>query len=172
MLRSRFDGVAVSLIWAEAADRVIGRDGAIPWRLPEEQQIFKRLTSGATVVMGRGTWESLPASVRPLPGRRNIVLTRSTSYDAPGAEVMHSLDDALAAADGDVWVIGGEAVYVEALPRADRVVRTRVHLDVDGDARAPRLGEEWSMTDRDPAQGLHTSASGVSYCVATFRRVG
>jgi dihydrofolate reductase len=163
--------VTISLIWAEAADRVIGRDGAIPWQLPEEQQMFKRLTLGATVVMGRGTWESLPASVRPLPGRRNIVLTRSTSYDAPGAEVMHSLGDALAAADGDVWVIGGAGVYDEALAHADRIVRTRVHLDVDGDARAPAIGPEWTMTDRDPADGLHTSASGVTYCVATFRRV-
>jgi len=163
--------MTVSLIWAEAADRVIGRDGTIPWRLPEEQQMFKQLTLGATVVMGRGTWESLPASVRPLPGRRNIVLTKRQSYDAPGADVVHSLADALAAADGDVWVIGGAAVYDEALPLADRVVRTRVHLDVDGDARAPLLGPEWTMVGRDPAEGLHTSASGITYCVATFRRV-
>jgi dihydrofolate reductase len=164
--------VTISLIWAEAADRVIGRDGTIPWRLPEEQQMFKRLTMGATVVMGRGTWESLPDSVRPLPGRRNIVLTRQSSYDAHGAEVVHGLDDALAAADGDVWVIGGAAVYAEALPRADQVVRTRVHVQVDGDARAPVLGPDWAMVGRDPAEGLHGSDSGLSYCVATFRRVG
>jgi dihydrofolate reductase len=163
--------MTVSLIWAEAADRIIGRDGAIPWRLPEEQQMFKRLTMGATVVMGRATWESLPASVRPLPGRRNIVLTRSPSYDAPGADVMHSFADAVAAADGELWVIGGAALYDEALPVADRVVRTRVHVDVEGDVRAPRLGEEWTMVGRDPDTGLHTSASGLTYCVATFRRV-
>jgi dihydrofolate reductase len=164
--------MTVSLIWAEAADRIIGRDGEIPWRLPEEQQMFKRLTMGATVVMGRGTWESLPASVRPLPGRRNIVLTRSASYDAPGADVVHTLSDALATADGDVWVIGGAAVYAEALPVADQIVRTRVHVDVDGDVRAPRIGEDWTMVGRDPADGLHTSSSGLTYCVATFRRVG
>lgn len=164
--------MTVSLIWAEAADRVIGRDGTIPWRLPEEQQMFKRLTMGATVVMGRGTWESLPASVRPLPGRRNIVVSRQPSYDAPGAEVMSSIEDALDDSAGDVWVIGGAAVYEEAMARADQVVRTRVHLDVDGETRAPELGAEWSMVGRDPAEGLHTSASGVTYCVATFRRVG
>lgn len=164
--------MTVSLIWAEAADRVIGRDGTIPWRLPEEQQMFKQLTMGATVVMGRGTWESLPASVRPLPGRRNVVLTRQASYVAPGAEIARTLADALEVADGDVWVIGGAAVYEEALPLADLVVRTRVHVQVDGDARAPVLGPEWTMVDRDPATGLHTSASGLTYCVATLRRVG
>jgi len=164
--------MTVSLIWAEAADRVIGRDGTIPWRLPEEQQMFKRLTMGAAVVMGRGTWESLPASVRPLPGRRNIVVTRRASYDAPGAEVFSSLDDALDDTAGDVWVIGGADVYEQALARADQVVRTRVHVDVDGGTRAPRLGSEWTMVGRDPAEGLHTSAGGVTYCVATFRRAG
>ena len=160
----------VNLIWAEAADRVIGADGTIPWLLPEEQQHFKRLTMGATVVMGRGTWESLPASVRPLPGRRNIVVTRQASYDAPGAEVASSLEDAFARAEGDVWVIGGATVYEQALPLADRVVRTRVHLQVDGDCRAPVLDSAWTMVGRDPATGLHKSANGVEYCIATLVR--
>ena len=163
--------MTVSLIWAEAADRVIGRDGALPWRLPEDQQLFKRLTMGATVVMGRATWESLPASVRPLPGRRNVVLTRQPAWSAPGAVVAHSLDEAIESAEGDVWVIGGASVYAAALDRADQVVRTRVHLQVDGDTRAPQLGPEWSLVARDPAEGLHTSTSGLTYCVATFRRV-
>jgi dihydrofolate reductase len=162
--------VTVSLIWAEAADRVIGNDGTLPWELPEDLQRFKELTTGATVVMGRATWQSLPASVRPLPGRRNIVLSRSPGFQAPGAEVFGSLDDALAAADGDVWVIGGASVYAEALARADRVVRTRVHVSVEGDVRAPELGPEWTMVTRDPETGLHESASGLGYCVATFRR--
>jgi dihydrofolate reductase len=160
----------VTLIWAEAADRVIGDAGAIPWRLPEEQQQFKRLTMGGTVVMGRATWESLPASVRPLPGRRNIVVTRRPSYDAPGAEVASSVEEALRRADGDVWVAGGAAIYELALPYADRVVRTRVHLTVDGDTRAPVLGPEWTMIERDPESGLHRSADGVEYCVATLVR--
>ena len=163
--------MTVSLIWAEAADRVIGADGSIPWQLPEEQQHFKRLTMGATVVMGRGTWESLPSSVRPLPGRRNIVVTRQPSYDAPGAEVASSLEDALERAKGDdVWVIGGATIYQQALPHADRVVRTRVHLQVEGDTRAPVLDSQWTMVERDPATGLHKSAEGIEYCVATLVR--
>jgi dihydrofolate reductase len=162
--------VSVSLIWAEAADRIIGADGTIPWRLPEEQQHFKRLTMGATVVMGRLTWESLPAAVRPLPGRRNIVVTRQSSYDAPGAETASSLDEALERSDGDVWVIGGAAIYAAALPHADRVVRTRVRLAVDGDVRAPVLDEAWTMVERDPETGLHRSSTGVEYCIATLVR--
>jgi dihydrofolate reductase len=162
--------MTVSLIWAEAADRVIGDKGTIPWHLPEEQQHFKQLTLGSTVVMGRGTWESLPASVRPLPGRRNVVISRQPSYDAPGAEVASSLEAALRLADGDVWVIGGASIYAEALPFADRVVRTRVHLEVEGDTRAPVLDADWTMVARDPATGLHRSASGVEYCVATLVR--
>jgi dihydrofolate reductase len=162
--------VTISLIWAEAADRVIGHEGSIPWQLPEEQQHFKQLTMGATVVMGRGTWESLPASVRPLPGRRNVVITRRPSYDAPGAEVVSTLEEAFEGADGDIWVIGGASIYEEALPFAGRVVRTRVHLQVDGDCRAPVLDAEWTMVGRDPETGLHKSANGVEYCVATLVR--
>lgn len=160
----------LGLVWAEAADRIIGRDGTLPWHLPEDLQRFKELTIGASVVMGRATWESLPASVRPLPGRRNIVLSRAAGYAAAGAEVFASLEEALDAVAGDVWVIGGASVYAEALPRADRIVRTRVHVSVDGDVRAPEIGPEWTMVERDPQQGLHESASGLQYCVATFRR--
>ncbi len=164
--------MTLSLIWAEAADRVIGRDGTLPWRLPEDQQLFKRLTMGATVVMGRATWESLPASVRPLPGRRNVVLTRQAAWSADGAVVAHDLDEALAAAGtDDVWVIGGASVYAAALERADQVVRTRVHVQVDGDTQAPVLGPEWTLVARDPEEGLHTSSTGLTYCVATLRRV-
>lgn len=162
--------MSVGLVWAEAADRIIGQDGALPWSLPEDLQRFKELTMGSTVVMGRTTWESLPTSVRPLPGRRNIVLSRAPDYEAPGAEVVGSLDDALAAAEGDVWVIGGASVYAEAIARADRIVRTRLHVSVEGDVRAPEVGPEWTMDGRDPDHGLHQSASGVEYCVATFRR--
>jgi dihydrofolate reductase len=160
----------ITLIWAEAADRIIGDAGAIPWQLPEEQQHFKRMTMGGTVVMGRGTWESLPASVRPLPGRRNIVITRQPSYDAPGAEVVPSLEAAFDLADGDVWVIGGATIYEQALPFADRVIRTRLHVQVDGDCRAPVLDSAWTMVGRDPETGLHKSDSGVEYCIATLVR--
>ena len=160
----------ITLIWAEASDRVIGMDRALPWHLPEDMRRFKELTMGSTVVMGRGTWESLPAKFRPLPGRRNIVITRQASYDAPGAEIAASLEEALELADGDVWIAGGASIYEQALPYADRVVRTRVHLQIEGDTHAPALGPDWTMVDRDPQSGLHKSENGIEYCVATLVR--
>jgi dihydrofolate reductase len=162
--------MTVSLIWAEAADRIIGMDGSLPWHLPEDMRRFKELTMGSTVVMGRVTWESLPEKFRPLPGRRNIVVSRQSSYDAPGAEVTSTLEDALAIGGDDVWVIGGASIYEQALPFADRVVRTRVHLTVDGDSRAPVLDTAWTMVARDPETGLHKSETGLDYCVATLER--
>ena len=163
--------MTVTLIWAEAADRVIGVDGALPWHLPEDLRRFKELTMGSTVVMGRITWESLPVKVRPLPGRRNIVITRQASYDALGAEVVSSLEEALKlAGDEDVWVAGGASIYEQALPFADRVVRTRVQLQADGDTRAPVLDAAWTMVGRDPESGLHKSETGVEYCIATLER--
>ena len=99
----------VGLIWAQSTSGVIGRGGGIPWRVPEDQARFKELTMSHTVVMGRRTWESLPAKVRPLPGRRNVVLTRQTDFLADGAMVVQSLDAALA--ESDLWVVGGEYVY-------------------------------------------------------------
>ncbi len=116
--------MTVGLIWAQSASGVIGRAGAIPWRLPEDLAHFKNLTLGHTVVMGRRTWESLPARVRPLPGRRNVVLTRQADYMAQGAHVMSSLDEALSG--DDVWVIGGAEIYVLALPHAARCEVTEV----------------------------------------------
>jgi len=162
--------LSINLIWAEAADRVIGMDGAVPWHVPEDMRRFKELTMGSTVVMGRLTWESLPEKFRPLPGRRNVVVTRQASYEASGAEVASSLEQALERSDGDVWVIGGASVYEQALPIADRVVRTRIHVQVEGDTHAPEVGPEWTMVGRDPESGLHKSETGVEYCVATFVR--
>src|ERR1700704_3462333 len=106
----------LGLIWAQSTSGVIGRDNGIPWRLPEDQTRFKELTMGQTVVMGRLTWESLPAKVRPLPGRRNVVVTRQAEYVADGAEVMTTLEDALTG--DETWVIGGEQIYMLALPIA------------------------------------------------------
>jgi dihydrofolate reductase len=157
----------LGVIWAQAHDGVIGYAGAIPWRLPEDQARFKELTMGATVVMGRRTWESLPASVRPLPGRRNLVLTSNVDWTATGAERVGSLEQALSMATGDTWVIGGSAVYDAALPLADRLEVTYVDLVCEGDAFAPRLGSDWHEVSG--GEWL-TSSSGLRYKLVTFER--
>lgn len=159
--------MSVRLIWAQSASGVIGRGGGIPWRLPEDQARFKELTMGQAVVMGRLTWESLPAKVRPLPGRRNIVLTHRPDYRADGAEVVASLDEALS--DDATWVIGGAQVYLAALPLATRCEITEVEIDLhrdDGDVMAPVLDESWVGTSGD----WLTSASGLRYRFYSYRR--
>ncbi|MPV38493.1 dihydrofolate reductase [Georgenia subflava] len=160
------------MIWAQAHDRVIGADGAMPWRLPEDLAHFRRTTTGTAVVMGRTTWESFPARFRPLPGRRNIVLSRQSGLELPGAEVAHDLEAALRlVGDSDVWVIGGAQVYAEAMPRADRLVVTDIDLDVDGDARAPRIEHTaWVPERTDPDDGWHTSETGLRYRITTYVR--
>ena len=155
--------MSVGLIWAQAANGVIGRDGTLPWHLPEDLAHFQATTRGTTVVMGRGTWDSLPAKVRPLPGRANIVLTNQQRWQAPGATVVHALDDALAQAAGDVWVVGGASVYTTALAHADQVVVTELQDSFDGDVRAPALDSNWHRQNRDPGMGWHRSSSGLCY---------
>jgi dihydrofolate reductase len=163
--------VSVALVWAQARAGVIGRDGVLPWHLPEDMAHFRALTRGATVVMGRTTWESLPDRFRPLPGRRNVVLSRRPGFRAEGAEVRVDLATALAdAPDATVWVIGGAQVYAAALADADRLVVTEIDETVDGDAYAPSIDEEWLLASRDPAQGWHTSASGLRYRFCDYRR--
>ena len=150
----------IGLIWAQAANGVIGRDNAIPWHIPEDMAHFRAVTAGATVVMGRRTWESLPPRFRPLPGRRNVVLTRDRSWRAEGAIVAHDLESALV---GDVWVMGGADVYAKALPSADVVELTEVQESFDGDVYAPELGDGWQLEVCDPVDGWHQSASGLHY---------
>jgi dihydrofolate reductase len=136
--------VTVSLVVAYAANRVIGRDGGLPWRLPSDMKHFRELTTGGTVVMGRKTYESIPERFRPLPERRNLVLS-STVGALDGAEVFGSLEAALADAGDECFVIGGGATYAEALPRAARVYATEVAGDIDGDTYFPALDPaEWS----------------------------
>lgn len=150
----------MGLIWAQSGSGVIGRDGGIPWHLPEDLARFKDVTMGHTVVMGRRTWESLPATVRPLPGRRNVVLTRQADYMADGATVTGDLDDALA--DDESWVIGGAEIYHLALPLATRCEVTEVEIDLrlqDDDALAPMLDTSWVGTSGD----WQSSSSGLRY---------
>jgi len=159
-------------------DRVIGLDGDLPWKLAADLRRFKKITTGHTVVMGRKTWESIPAKFRPLPGRKNIVLTRQAGYveSVPdGVGVAASLEEALAthkalaaspvAAEwGDLFVIGGESVFAEALPVADRIYLTEVEYAGDGDTFFPadpwesfERESKWERVPRD-AKNSHDSA--------------
>lgn len=130
---------------ARADNGVIGRDGGLPWRLPADLKRFKAQTMGRPMVMGRKTFESFPA---PLPGRRHIVLTRDRDWSSDGAEVVHSVEDALATAGDDVAVIGGAEVFALLLDRADRVELTEVHCDAVGDVSMPAF-DGWREVARE-----------------------
>ncbi|HUB57891.1 MAG TPA: dihydrofolate reductase [Mycobacterium sp.] len=157
----------LGLIWAQSTSGIIGRGGGIPWQLPEDLAHFKALTMGHTVVMGRRTWDSLPAKFRPLPGRKNVVLTQQAGFTADGATVVHNLDDALT--DPDTWVVGGEQIYALALPRACRCEVTEVDIDLprdDGDVVAPLLDESWVGTTGE----WETSQTGLRYRFHSYLR--
>ncbi len=157
----------VGLVWAQSTSGVIGRGGDIPWRVPEDLARFKQVTMGQTVVMGRRTWESLPARVRPLPDRRNVVVSRQTDFMADGAEVVASLEAALT--EPETWVIGGEQIYLLALPIATRCEVTEVDIDLprdDDDALAPVLDETWVG---DTGEWL-VSRSGLRYRFHSYHR--
>ena len=154
---------------AQADGGVIGAGGALPWHLPEDLRLFRALTLGSTVVMGRRTWESLPPRVRPLPGRRNVVLSSTLDPADAGVEVARSVDDVLAL-DGDVWVIGGGEVYAALLPHADEVVVTEVDAELPGDTWAPALDGDWLLGARVPGTGWAESATGLRFRVSQWRR--
>ena len=136
----------IGMIWAQTPAGVIGDANTIPWRVPEDTAHFKAVTLRQPVVMGRKTWESLPDRFRPLPGRRNIVVTRNADWADDGAERAESLAAALNTTE-DVWVIGGGEIYSAALPCADVLVVTEVDLDVEGQASAPTITDDWTLTD-------------------------
>ncbi|MBO3087512.1 dihydrofolate reductase [Cellulomonas dongxiuzhuiae] len=159
----------IGLVWAQTPAGVIGDGGTIPWHVPEDMAHFREVTAGGTVVMGRATWESLPERFRPLPGRRNVVLSRDPAYDAPGATVVTDLDAALAAAP-DVWVIGGGAVYAATIDRADRLEVTVVDLDVPGDTRAPVVGAGWRRTGGGDGTPWLVSRTGTRFRFESWRR--
>jgi dihydrofolate reductase len=162
---------SVALIWAQARDRVIGASGGLPWHLPEDLKLFRALTTGSTVVMGRRTWESLPERFRPLPGRTNVVLTSDRSWSAEGAHRAASVAEVIGRQDDPLWVIGGGTVYAAFLPHADRLVITDVDLAVDGDTWAPTLGPDWRRVSRTPEEGWATSSSAdLRYAVSEYVR--
>ncbi len=159
----------VSLIVAMAKNRVIGAGNKIPWRLPNELQLFKRVTMGHHIIMGRKTYESIN---RLLPGRTTVIVTRQSGYQVPGAVIAHTLDKALAACAGDdeAFVIGGGELYAAALPRADRIYLTTVDAEPAGDTFMPEFDRaQWreSSAESYPADGAHAHA----YRFAVFERV-
>ena len=150
------DDMKLALIWAMSRNRVIGRNNALPWHLPEDLKYFKRVTMGKPVIMGRKTWESIG---RPLPGRTNIVITRNADYVVPeGVRVVTSLEAAISLAEkicliegiDEAIVMGGAEIYAQALPKADRLYLTQVHADVHGDAVFPEIDlDQWQELGRE-----------------------
>jgi dihydrofolate reductase len=145
----------------------------MPWHIPEDLAHFKAITLGSAVVMGRKTWDSLPERFRPLEDRRNIVITRQSDWSAEGADVVHSLDDALELAGsssnasttgtGWVWVIGGAEIFAAVLDRADRIEVTEIRAEIAGDTFAPAIPGTWRVTERNPEEGWRTSRTGTVY---------
>jgi dihydrofolate reductase len=137
----------IGLIWACNRSGVIGAAGAIPWHIPEDMDHFKVVTTGRGVVMGRKTWDSLPSRFRPLPGRRNVVVTRNHAWNVEGAERVGSVAEALALTDpAEVWVIGGGEIYRDAMEYANVIAVTEVDTAVvDPDTYAPAIGPEFAL---------------------------
>jgi dihydrofolate reductase len=150
----------ISLVAAVASNRVIGRGGRLPWRLPDDLRHFRATTLGKPVIMGRRTFESIG---KPLPGRRNVIVTRDPAFSVEGCCVAHDLDVALdlAGAAPEIVVIGGASLYLDFLPRAERIYLTEVHAEVDGDAFFPDLNPaDWieASRERHPADERHEHA--------------
>ena len=157
----------VYLVAAVASNRIIGANGGLPWRLPEDMRFFRKVTVGHPVIMGRRTWESLKG---PLPERENIVVTRTAGYDAPGAAVASSLDAALALCAGEplAFVIGGSRLFEEALPLAAGLILTEIHRDFPGDTWFPQFERaRWREAKRE----AHTAADGMRFDFVTYERV-
>jgi len=149
----------IYLVAAVASNGIIGANGALPWRLPEDLQHFKRVTMGHPLIMGRKTWESLKG---PLPGRDNIVVTRTAGYEAPGASVASSLEAALALCLGEpvAFVIGGSSLFAESLPLAAGLVMTEIYKDFEGDTWFPQFERSrWKESQRE----RHVTADGMKF---------
>ncbi len=160
----------ISIIVAMSENGVIGRDGDLPWRLSADLKRFKKLTLGHVLIMGRKTFESIG---RPLPKRRSLVLSRDPAYRAPGVEVAASLEQALAlaAAETEVFVAGGAAVFAEALPLTDRLYLTRVHAEVEGDVFFPEVDlESWRLVSAERHEADDQHAYPFSFLVYHQRR--
>lgn len=161
----------LTIVAAVARNGVIGRDNDMPWRLPEDLKHFRRVTLGAPVIMGRRTWDSLPAAFKPLPGRRNVVITRNAGWSAEGAEAATSLQEALQRlADAPAaFVVGGAQLYAQALPLADELVLTEIDRDFEGDTRFPAFDR---ARFAEVARETHRAAppNDFDFAFVTYRR--
>lgn len=162
--------MSITLVWAQDRAGAIGRRGTIPWRVPEDMAHFREVTGAGAVIMGRKTWESLPERFRPLPGRRNVVLTRAAQYDASGAEVISDLEQALDLVDRVAAVIGGAEIYQAAMDHATRLVVTEIGMLVDSaDTFAPPIDlDTWE--EAAATQWQH-STTGTTYRFVEYRRI-
>jgi dihydrofolate reductase len=176
-LRGTLTGLG--LVWAQTSTGAIGKDGGMPWHLPEDLKHFSRLTSGHPVIMGRKTWDSFPDMFRPLPGRTNLVITRQEGWggtpQADGAVAVKSLDDALlesqfAPGHEMVWIIGGGETFAQSLDLADVAVITTIDTTAEGDTFAPELGYDWTAAASLPADGWLTAENGTRYRITLWRR--
>lgn len=159
----------ISIIVAAAANNVIGKDGGLPWHLPEDLKRFKSLTLGKPLLMGRKTFESIG---RPLPERRNIILTRQLRYQAPGCTVVGTVESALEVAKGadELMVIGGTAIYEEMLPRCERIYLTRIHEIIEGDTWFPEIETgQWQLVSREDCPANDNRPHSFSYLVLDRR---
>ncbi|MEP6722164.1 MAG: dihydrofolate reductase [Variovorax sp.] len=158
----------INLIYARAANGVIGLNGVLPWHLPEDMAYFKRMTMGCPVIMGRKSWDSLPPKFRPLPGRTNVVVTHQPSWNEAGARRASSLEQAISLCGdaAEVWVTGGAQIFAEAAPLAQRALVTEIERDFQGDTHAPTLGSEWHETARE----AHVSSNGLQFSFVTLER--
>jgi dihydrofolate reductase len=156
----------IALVVAHSRNRVIGRDGGLPWRLPGDMRHFRELTTGHTVLMGRRTYKSLPDSFRPLPGRRNLVLSTDPAYRAEGAEVFGDLASALEACDRECFVIGGAQTYEESLPLAGRLHATEIDAEIEGDVHFPAIGPDWRLVE----ESERLSENDLAYRIRTYER--
>lgn len=159
----------ITLVLAMADNGVIGDHGRIPWRIADDMRRFKAVTMGKPLVIGRKTWDSFPK--KPLPGRTNIVITRDQDFKAEGAVVVHSLEEAIARAGAEapeeIIIAGGAEIYRAALPRAERVELTEVHMDAKGDVLMDRFDpDQWLETARE----MHTTDAGLAFSYVTLER--
>ena len=157
----------ISFIVVHDLNRVIGQDNKMPWHIPNELAYFKEKTMGKAIVMGRSTFESIG---RPLPGRLNIVITRNTSYEVEGVTVVHSIEEAIEAANNhheEVMIIGGEQIFKEVLPYADLLYITLIEHEFEGDTFFPSYEQEWEVISTSEQ---HTTDSGIKYTYMLYKR--